>query len=239
MAIQDRQDIEQTLAQDDTLTSPKAKGERLKRLRRLANLSREEFCSEGEINVASLISWEVGRFGGLSAKGAARVIARVAREGVFCTPEWLLYEVGSGPEVRADYKKLQIPPTEATDAKIELPSEQTSIIEEVITFRKLNKQAIDFIVEDDAMSPHYQVGDYVAGTKRFGDKIKSLISLDCIVQTSDGRILMRNLQRGPKENSFNLIPTNLNTKVKDAILYDVALVVAAPIIWHRRKEPAA
>src|SRR5436189_227089 len=178
MAIQDIQ------AQEDTLTSPKAKGERLKRVRRLANLSREEFCLDGETNVATLISWEVGRFGGLSAKGASRVIARVAKEGVFCTPEWLLYEIGSGPEVKADFKKHNIQ-SEDIDTDTTLSSEDDSIIQEVILFRKLNKHAIDYIVEDDAMLPRYCIGDYVAGTKRFGDKIKSLLTLDCIVQMSD------------------------------------------------------
>lgn len=232
-----QQDIknEGSFQTSDDLVSSTAKGERLKRIRNLANLSREEFCADGDINLATLISWEIGRFGGLSAKGATRVISRVAKEGVFCTKEWLLYEVGAGPEVRSDYKKL---PTLSEQTKITetASSEQSKIIEELILFRKLNKNSIDFIIEDDAMHPHYRIGDYVAGTKRFGEKIKSLITWDCIVQTNDGRIMMRNLQPGPRVNSFNLISTNLHTKVKDAIIYDVNLVVAAPILWHRRKD---
>ena len=233
MIVKDRQYIEQS--QDDSLTSPKAKGERIRRIRHLANLSREDFCSDGEINITTLISWEIGRFGGLSAKGASRVIARVAKEGVFCTPEWLLYEIGVWPEVKADYKKAQAKPE--VENQINTSSENSIVIEELMLFRKLNKHAIDFIVEDDVMFPHYRIGDYVAGTKRFGTKIATLVSWDSIVQTSDGRIMMRNLQRGPRNNSYNLISTNLHTKVKDAIIYDVELVAAAPILWHRRKEP--
>lgn len=235
MIAQHRQNNNQSTNQDD-LASPKAKGERLKRIRRLANLSREEFCEEGEVNITTLISWEVGRFGGLSEKGANRVIARVAKEGVFCTLEWLLYEVGTGPEVRADFKKLQIIPDEI-DIKNSSLSEQNSIIEELMLFRKLNKHAIDFVIVDDAMLPHYRMGDCVAGVKRFGEKIKSLVGWDCIAQLSDGRIVMRNLQPGPKEGSYNLVPTNLQTKVKDAILYDISVLVVAPILWHRRQEP--
>lgn len=229
MMVKDRQHIEQS--QDDSLTSPKAKGERLRRIRLLANLSREDFCTDGEITLASLISWEVGRFGGLTAKGATRVIARVAKEGVFCTSEWLLYEIGVGPEVKVDYKKNQ-----DQEEVVELSSvtEDSTIIEELLLFRKLNKQSIDFIIEDDTMLPHYRKGDYVAGTKRFGTKITSLIGWDCVVQTNDGRILMRNLHQGPRSNSFNLISTNLQAKVKDSIIYDVELVAAAPVIWHRR-----
>lgn len=233
MTVKDRQQIGQP--QDDSLVSSKAKGERLRRLRSLANLSREEFCSDGEINLTTLISWELGRFGGLSAKGASRVLARVAKEGVFCTPEWLLYDIGAGPEVRADYKKLG-QSFEEVDLNANDSAEKARIVEELILFKKLNKHSIEFIIEDDAMFPHYRIGDYVAGTKRFGEKIKSLITWDCIVQTSDGRILLRNLQSGPRTNSFNLISTNLHTKAKDAIVYDVNLVIAAPVLWHRHQE---
>ncbi len=234
MAIQDKQ--QNGHIEDDLFISPKSKGERLKRLRHLANLSREEFCEDTEITLATLISWEVGRFGGLSAKGAARAITRLAKEGVFCTPEWLLYEIGNGPEVKVDFKKSQS--HQETILIESVIPEKTAILEELLLFRKLNKNSIDYIIDDDAMLPHYYVGDYVAGIKRFGDKIKSLISLDCIVQIDDGRLMMRNLQAGPKENSFNLISTNLQTKSKYSIMYDVHIVVAAPILWHRRQDPA-
>lgn len=160
----------------------------------------------------------------------------MAKEGVFCTPEWLLYEIGIGPEVRSDYKRLN-KQVESTQTNTKIPPEKTRIIEELMVFKRLNKHAIDFVVEDDTMSPHYQPGDYVAGTIRSGDKIGSLVGYDCIVQTIDGRIAMRNLQRGPRSNSFNLISTNLHTKTKDAIIYDVELANAAPILWHRRNEP--
>lgn len=236
MSKQDKTRGKAAHIQDNSFSSPTAKAERLKRVRNLANLSREDFCADGEVNLATLISWEVGRFGGLSQKGAASVIARVAKEGVFVTPEWLLHEIGVGPEVQVDYKKLSKQKTKIkTDTK--LPSEKTRIIEELMVFKKLNKHTIDFIVDDDAMLPHYQPGDYVAGTKRFNDKIKSLVGYDCIVQTTDGRILMRSLQRGPRDTSYNLVSTNLQAKAKNAIIYDVELASAAPIIWHRRKEP--
>lgn len=226
------------ILQDNTLSSPTAKAERLKRVRNLANLTREDFCSNGEVNLTTLISWEVGRFGGLSRKGAESVIARVAKEGVFVTPEWLLHEIGVGPEVRVDFKKL---PKQKAEPKsnIKMPAEKKRIIEELMVFRKLNQQVIDFIVNDDAMLPHYQLGDYVAGTKRFNEKIKTLVGYDCIVQTTDGRILMRNLQCGPRNNSFNLVSINLRAKTKNPIFYDVELASAAPIVWHRRKEPSS
>jgi hypothetical protein len=235
MQKQDKKRANRAQHQDETLSSPQAKAHRLKRVRNLANLSREAFCAGSDVNLATLISWEVGRFGGLSKKGATSVVERVAKEGVFVTPEWLLYEVGVGPEVRSDYNKSN--QVKQTKSNIKLPPEKTKIIEELMTFRNLNKHAIDFVINDDAMLPHFQPGDYVAGTLRFGDKIQSLIGYDCIVQTSDGRIFMRHLQRGPREHSFNLITTNLQSKIADKVIYDVELAAAAPIVWHRRREP--
>ena len=158
---------------ENPLASPLVKGERLRRLRNLANLSREEFCDDGSINFTTLISWEVGRFGGVSVKGAKRVIERVAREGVICTPEWLLYEIGVGPEVRADYTRINKITAKNTPA-LSMRDEKANIIEELMLFKKLNKQAIDFIIEDDTMLPQFQIGDYVAGIMRFDDKIKKL-----------------------------------------------------------------
>lgn len=236
MPVKDRRSIASPDVSCDLQISPKAKGERLRRIRHMANLSREEFCADGETNITTLISWEIGRFGGLSAKGAAKVIARVAKEGVFCSPEWLLYEIGVGPEVRADYKKIQTSFEVDDDGENSIP-ENLIIIEELMLFRKLNKHAIDFVIDNDSMLPNYRMGDYVGGTKRFGAKILTLISWDCIVQLTDGRVMMRNLQRGPRDNSYNLIPTNLQTNVQNALIYDVELVAAAPVIWHRRKEP--
>lgn len=223
------------LVKDGSLASAQAKGERVKRIRHLANLSREALCAESEVNLATLISWEVGRFGGLSQKGALRVIARVAKEGVFCTPEWLLYEVGAGPQVMADFKKLS--QVDTVSFPVSDLDESAVIVEELMLFRQLNKHAIDYIVDDEAMLPFYNIGDYVGGTKRTGEKIKDLVNLDCIVQTKDGRLVMRRLQAGPKEHTYNLVGINLQAKAATAIIYDVELHAAAPVIWHRRKQP--
>jgi hypothetical protein len=77
----------------------------------------------------------------------------------------------------------------------------------------------------------------VAGIIYFGEDIKKLIGMECITQTKTGRLLVRNLQSGPRDISFNLVSTNLAAKAKDAIVYDVEIATAAPILWHRRKQP--
>lgn len=228
----DKQETKRNKGHEDMKSAAEAKAERLRRIRHLANLSREELCADGTIGIATLISWEVGRFGGLSKKGASRVIERVAKEGVFCSLEWLLYGIGVGPELRANFEKVVL-----SDQDENSLNEKEKIIEELMTFRKLNKNPIDIIINDDSMLPHYQSGDFVAGTRRSSENIKSLLGLDCIIQTKDGLMVVRNLQQGPRLESFNLVATNLHAKAKDLIFYDKELVTAAPIIWHRRFEP--
>lgn len=223
-------------SKDSPQSTPKAKGERLRRIRNMANLSREDFCARSGVTLATLISWEVGRFGGLSAKGAKRVVAFVAQEGVICSVEWLLYEVGSGPEVKANYYKIS-KVEEATEVERTFDEENQIMIEELMLFRKLNRSSIDLIVEDGSMQPYYNVGDFVAGIKRRGEKIKTLLGMDCIVQTKDGSLLLRTLQTGPREGSYNLVCKNAYWLGKDSLSYDVEVVSAAPIIWHRRKNP--
>lgn len=232
MNTQDKKIAEEQHNQDNSLSSATAKAERLKRVRNLANLSREDFCADGSVNLTTLISWEVGRFGGLSRKGAANVVARVAKENVFVAPEWLLHGTGAGPEVHFNRKSaVQDELNHDADAL----SENAKIMIELSVFRKLNKDSIDFIVDDDAMLPHYQPGDVVAGVKRFGADIKSLIGHACIVQTAAGSIYFRNLLQGPRENTFNLVSANPQTSASNAVICDVEVGSAAVLIWCRRQ----
>lgn len=216
--------------------TPKKRGERLKRIRNLANLTRTQMCSEGDISVHTLSGWEIGRFGGLTYAGAVRVIKRVAQEGVHCSIEWLLNEIGVGPTVASDYKAA-LAAQETDHDESNNTDEEKLIVNELLLFKQQNKNSIDFIVEDDAMTPHYSIGDYVAGKRRYKNKIETIIGLVCIVQTAEGKTLLRTVMKGEKDNTYHLICSNSLTKIKEPIIYNTTLVSAAPITWHRKKEP--
>lgn len=72
-------------------------GERLRRIRNLANLSRKVLCDEAEININTYIGYEVGRYGGLTKKGADKIIHYLSSKGVYFSMEWLMNGVGKGP----------------------------------------------------------------------------------------------------------------------------------------------
>ncbi len=205
------------------------RAKRLKRIRNLANLSREEFCSDADINQYTLVGWENGRFGGLSYKGAEKVIARVKKEGVYCTVEWLME--GSGPE-----PSVNPIPSMPKEEMLNL-SEDMIMTYELEFFKAKNPYAATLIVDDVGMWPQYTSGDIVAGRKRIGKEIGLTIGSDCIVETIDGEKLLRNVRAGKNKKNYTLICSNPSITTKPSVISDVELVYAAPVIWHRKKDP--
>ncbi len=214
----------------DERSSPDARAERLRRIRNLANLSREQMCEDGLINMNTYKGWEIARYGGLPVDGAERVISRVAREGVLCTSDWLLHEVGTGPLIQPDYYRVREEPASYQVLK----NCEQAIIHELLVFRSQFPGSLDFKIEDNGLSPYYYIGDYVAGIKRFGEDIASLVGENCIVQTANGRTYARNLRAGGKPGKYTLQCLNPQTSVQNPIMYDEELVCAAQIIRHYR-----
>lgn len=208
--------------------SPEMRAWRLKRVRNLANLSREQMCEDGEINRNTLISWENARFGGLTTNGAVRVLAKVTQEGVHCSLEWLMNGAGLEPSVNPIFF---IPENNT----IEL-NEEIVIAYELAFFKANNLHAVDMIVDDDGMFPEYQESDYVAGKKKIGKDIQHTIGRNCIVQTKDNEVLLRNVREGIDPETYTLICNNPAIKKRSSIVLNVRLFYAAPVIWHRRKD---
>ncbi len=218
-------------------SSPEARGERVKRLRNLSNLSRQEMCEGNDLNVNTLKGWEIGRYGGLTVKGADKLLQRVAQEGVICNMDWLLYEIGSGPSINSDYiKTKEFVNLDNTELQANFTKEDKYIAEELMLFRSHYKHTVDLIINDDGMLPIYQAGDYVAGVPYFQEKIANLIGENCIVQTASGHLLVRQLRKGNHENAYNLICINTATSVEQPVMYNVNIISAAPITWQRRKH---
>jgi DNA-binding XRE family transcriptional regulator len=224
--------MDQTLTLDKTTNSndsPESRALRLKRVRNLANLTRDQMCEDGEIKRNTLIGWENGRFGGLTANGAAKVLARVTREGVHCSVDWLMYGAGSEPSVNP------LPAPSEGNHQVEL-NEDTAIAYELALFNAKNLNAVDMVVDDDGMLPQYKETDIVAGKKRTGKDIQSIIGRDCIVQTEDDEVLFRNVREGKDSELYTLVCNNPTAKKKNSIVVNVKLIYAAPVIWHRRKD---
>lgn len=202
----------------------KERGERLRRVRNLANLSRKDICARCDININTYIRWEVGQYGGLTQKGAEKIIYFLSKEGVYSTVDWLMKGIGPAPHISIN----------------QLAEENTTQIEdsfskEIKFFLNVNSGSIIFEIKDDTMFPQFNIGDFVGGICKYENNILETIDLDCIVKLTTGEMLARNVRRGKISEKYTLVSLNINSKFNDSpVLYDQSLIYSAPIIWHRK-----
>ena len=143
--------IEQNIQKEES--SPVARAIRLKRVRNLANLSRKDMCSYEGLNINTYKGWEIARYGGLPQAGAFKVVERVAREGVTCTVEWLLYESGPGPQLQIGFHDSVNAPSKEMPERL---TEHQAIQNEILFFSRQFKNSIHFKVTDNGMEPYYK-----------------------------------------------------------------------------------
>lgn len=194
-------------------SSPIARGRRVKRLRVLANLDRKDVEERYGINHNTLKGWELGRHGGITEKGAKKIIALCQTEGVNCELNWILHALGLHPSLQ------ETPPTSAQEHRI---------LQELLFFRQNNANTLDYAVQDDAMAPYYSAGDYVAGIKCEPRHFNELVGLCCIVQGEIVGTLLCRIEKSTAVDKYRLV-THATT------LNDITLSNAAEVIWHRRK----
>lgn len=216
----------------DPKCSPEARGKRLKTVRVMAGLTRSGLEQKYGISASTIQSWEAAKAGGLTERGIERVIPILKEEGIFCSADWLFYGVGKPPHPT----NLSIPQVQEDELSYLSLPEDKIIVQELLTFRKLNPNVLDLIVSDDGMEPHYKTADYVAGKRRKGMDIDSLLEQDCIIETTDNELLLRRLKRSGLPGRYTLMCANLKTSVVKPTLYDQKLISAAPILWHRRHD---
>lgn len=208
----------------DDLSTPEARGDRLRCIRNMANLKREEMCASDDLNINTYKGWEIARYGGLPVDGAERVIRRVAREGVVCSLEWLLHGKNQGP--------YSIPKDTLLIKNKKSNENYQDIIKEIMAFQSCHKNTTYIEIQDDGMLPIYEKGDFIAGIKKYGDEINFLLRENCIVQTTDGNQVARCLRASKLKNKYTLMCINSKTEIDTPVIYDVEIEYAALITRH-------
>ena len=111
--------------------------------------------------------------------------------------------------------------------------EEESILKDINSFKSNNNDPIVAILTDGSMLPEYSYGDYVGGSRIYGDNIKELAGLNCIIQLEERTIIRKiNLV----DDMYICTSVNQDKNIKDPILSDIKPVSAAEIIWHRWRK---
>jgi transcriptional regulator with XRE-family HTH domain len=215
----------------DVKTSPEARGKRLKSLRKMADLSRKALTIKHQISASTIQAWEEGKAGGLTTKGAQRIVNALREEGVYCTVEWLIHGQGHAPYLA---ERVFIGAAESAMPNYQATAESEIVSRELLTFRQLNHDVADLVVSDDGMYPFYQVGDVIAGVRFYDQGIVNAIGKDCILETKNGQTLFRRLRHSKSTGRYNLQAIYLDTSIEEPVMYEIELFSAAPVIWHRR-----
>ena len=195
----------------------------------LSGHTRKYFSSITGISMATLRAWEepIAERKGLTKKGADRLIKAFYECGIYCSKNWLLSGDGPGPSV------VNMVPNPILFNEEVTWGEEESILKDIESFKSNNHDPIVAIVPDGAMLPKYSYGDYVAGNKKYGNDIKMLIGLNCIVEVNNKTLIRKIIT---DESGYVLMAINQDPSITSPIISNINLNFAAEIVWHRWRE---
>ena len=212
------------------------RAKRLKTLRKIAGLSRQDLGRDYEVAYGNFQNWENARFRGLSENGAKTILHACKMSGVEANLAWVMYGAEPGPIVTEKFYTKNNPTlaiTAIADAKED--ADVVKIARELLLFQQnFQQKVLALMVQDDGMEPGYLIGEYVAGNILSDEDIFQVVNQDCIVE-SEGKLWLRQLRAGSKKGLYDLVCNNPRTKTKP-IISDVEITRVAPILWVRRRS---
>ena len=213
--------------------SAESRANRLRYLRKLVRLPRRAFDEKYDIATGTLQNWEDARYGGLTEKGAKKILIAFAKEGLHCQLEWLLYGQGEPPQEFHGHKSF---PFQEKNFKKATQNPPTQIQKELQLFEQSHPNTVSIHIPDKAMEPILHPNDLVAGIWKYNQDIDNAVDKVCIVQTQNQEVIVRMLKPSQTCGKYHLICSNLSHTLQYPIQYDVQIISAAPIIWIRREE---
>ena len=213
------------------LSTPVARASRCLALREMMELSREAVKIRYGIARGTLQNWESARAGGLTQKGATVLVKAANAENIETSVQWLMDGIGPTPILRNSQHNID----QNDNYRLIGNDEEMQTISMMLqTFRSHYSNPIDMVVQDDAMSPQFKIGEYVAGNRHYREEIESTVGLFCIVQTAEYGQLLRYLKLGDEIGYYHLINTNPDSKINQPTIYNTEIISAAPVIWRYR-----
>lgn len=232
--------------------SQQKRADRLKLLRTMTGLSRKKFSKKYGISLGNFQNWEGPRYGGLTEKGANKIVLACLQEGIEVTIEWLMYGTGIPPvilripfndDLKVGSKSFVYSTADNQTMEKQLLQsnyniEQAKILQELDVFKKhYGYDVLAMVIADDAMEPFYRMGDHIAG-KRHID-VTAFIGSECIIETANNRLLLRVLTASNLENRYTLLCNKKNAQLTPTAstgqdMQNVEILSVAPVMWIRR-----
>ena len=188
-------------------------GTRIKMLRILLNLSRDDFCKRHNLNFNTVTSIELDRLK-LSSKQLKKILHAFHQEGISVEESWIRDAKGTPP----------------SHSFCGYPSSQENILREWTRSFLQSRHTIIATVSGKSMEPFYEDGDLVGGV--WNTNPHSLIGKRCIVQIKailHVGILLRNRE------DFILVPHNTTQSFQIIPLLQSSCRIAE-ILWHIKHQ---
>ncbi|MEI6806165.1 MAG: helix-turn-helix transcriptional regulator [Myxococcaceae bacterium] len=215
----------------ENLENSSEMGLRIRMARSLLPLNRTEFCEKHGLNRYTIQAWELGR-NKIGLTMLRRFCEAMGKEGVFCTPEWLLHGKGDGPskigsrgmEIKAEKSWVKRPKEHANETQ-EIENEAEFFKE---TQSKAGHSVVVLQLPDSTMEPLYVRGDYVGGRAVPEELVGQLLGQVCLIEVGEGKFVLRRLLT--VGSRYLLVPEDYTEQT--AILEKLRNVFE--ILWHRK-----
>ncbi|MBY0462279.1 MAG: helix-turn-helix domain-containing protein [Alphaproteobacteria bacterium] len=183
--------------------SPQTIGERIKALRSWMKLSRREFSKKYNIHEQTLVSWELHNKS-LTSSSIEKLLPIFAQEGLPVTKEWLLDGKGLSPFL----------------AGTEIVENEKST--GIFNFLRENIHSVVIAINDSAMNPFFEKGNFVGGIK-INLEEDYIFGSPYIVTLIDDVQTVRILYKGKEKNLYTLGCFNLLERSENPVFYDVPI----------------
>ncbi len=87
-------------------------------------------------------------------------------------------------------------------------------------------------VRGSSMAPRFKDGELIGYSREKGLNPERCYGTECVVQTVDGRKLVKLLERGSRAGVFTLVSINAAVPIE----HDVELEWIAPVVWHKLRS---
>jgi len=82
----------------------------------------------------------------------------------------------------------------------------------VVPLTFLDDELVTLDIETNDLEPHYRRGDAICGPKIIGPNVHNFVSMDCIVELSDGRKTVGILMAGTEAGTFTIRPFDVRAE---------------------------